>query len=125
MYPLQFGVLKPWFCNSKQNYKGHFTLWLLNERTKKLWRVKVCLLNLHTRGQETTNNVLQNAYMAALFGSFGSKSSSCGGKFVHNIPENPNPPRANKLSIQNYTNSKNLYILMDFYLSRRICPRST
>jgi hypothetical protein len=35
-------------------------------------------------------NELQNAYMVALFGSFGSKSLSGGGKLIHNIYGNPN-----------------------------------
>jgi hypothetical protein len=35
---------------------------------------------------------LQNVYMAALFGSFGAKSLSGGGKLVCNIYGNPNSP---------------------------------
>jgi hypothetical protein len=64
------------------------------------WRAKDCLLALHTRGQRPTDNALQNAYMAALFVSFGAKSLSGGGKLVHNIYGNPNSPRADKQFFQ-------------------------
>jgi hypothetical protein len=62
-------------------------------------------------------NGLQNAYMAALFGSFGVKSLSTVGKFVHNIYGNPNSPQADKLSFLNLYKVYNLYILMDSTLS--------
>jgi hypothetical protein len=65
--------------------------------------------------------------MAALFGSFGAKSLSSGGKFVCNIYGNPNSPQADKLFFLNLYKVYNLYILMDFYLvfSREVCPRSS
>ena len=49
-----------------------------------LWRVKVCPLSLHIRGQWPMYNGLQNVYMATIFGSFGEK------RFVRNISGNPN-----------------------------------
>jgi hypothetical protein len=59
---------------------------------------------------------LQNVYMATLFGSFGAKSLSGGGKLVCNIYENPNSPQTDKLFFLNSYKLYNLYILMDFYL---------
>jgi hypothetical protein len=65
--------------------------------------------------------------MATLFGSFGAKSLSGGGKLVYNIYGNPNSPQTNKLFFLNLYKVYNLYILMDFYLVlwRRVCPRSS
>jgi hypothetical protein len=62
--------------------------------------------------------------MVALFGSFGAKSLSGGGKLVCNIYGNP---QADKLFFLNLYKVYNLYILMDFYLVllRRVCPRSS
>jgi hypothetical protein len=74
------------------------------------------LLSLHIRVQWPTNKGLQNAYMAALFGSFGTKSLSGGGKLVHNIYGNPNLPQADKLFFLILYKVYNLNILMDFYL---------
>jgi hypothetical protein len=54
------------------------------------------MLGLHTRGQQSTDNGLQNAYMTTLFGSFGAKSLYNGGKLVYNIYGNPNSPSADK-----------------------------
>jgi hypothetical protein len=73
------------------------------------------------------NKGLQNVYMVALFGSFGAKSLSDGGKLVHNIYGNPNSPQVNKLFFLNLYKVYNLYILMDFYhvLSREVCSRSS
>jgi hypothetical protein len=56
------------------------------------WKGKVCPLDFYTRGQHPTDYILQNAYIAILFGSFGTKSKSGGRKYVHNIDENPNFP---------------------------------
>jgi hypothetical protein len=65
--------------------------------------------------------------MAVLFGSFGAKSLSGGGKLVSNIYGNPNSLQADKLFFLNLYKVCNLYTLMDFYLvlSRRVCPRSS
>jgi hypothetical protein len=38
-----------------------------------------------------------DAYMAALFGSFGAKSLSNGGKLMHNIYRTPNSSQVDKL----------------------------
>jgi hypothetical protein len=48
------------------------------------------MLGLHTRGQQLKDNVLHNAYITTLFVRFGTKSLFGGGKFIHNINENPN-----------------------------------
>jgi hypothetical protein len=71
-------------------------------------------------------NGLQNNYMATFFGSFGTKSLSGGGKFVHNIYGNPNFLGVDKLFFPNSYKLHYLYILMDFYLVllRKVCPRS-
>jgi hypothetical protein len=53
---------------------------------------------------------LQNVYMAALFGSFGAKSLSSGGKLVRNVYGIPNSPQADKLSFLNLHKVYNLYI---------------
>jgi hypothetical protein len=60
------------------------------------WRAKVCPHGLHTKGQRPTDKALQNAYIAAFFVGLGAKSLFGGGKFVHNIYEIPNSPRADK-----------------------------
>jgi hypothetical protein len=54
--------------------------------------------------------------MVALFGSFGSKSLSAGGKLVCNIYGNSNSHQIDKLFFINLYKVYNLYILMDFYL---------
>jgi hypothetical protein len=63
--------------------------------------------------------------MIALFGSFGAKNLSGGGKLVHNIYENPISPEGDKLFFLNLYKVYNLYILMDFYLFllREVCTR--
>jgi hypothetical protein len=40
------------------------------------WKAKVCHLGLYTGGQSLKGKTVQNAYMVALFVSFGAKSSS-------------------------------------------------
>ena len=67
----------------------------------------------HIRGQWSTDNGLQNVYMAALFGTFDAKSLFSGGKLVHNINGNPNSPWEDKLFFLNLYKVYNLYILMD------------
>jgi hypothetical protein len=64
----------------------HFTLQLSIRRTK------VIPLGLYTKGQQPTDNGLQNAYVATLFGSFGANNLFGGGMFVCNIYGNPNSP---------------------------------
>jgi hypothetical protein len=61
---------------------------------------------------------LQNAYMLALFGSFGIQSISNGGKSIRNVYGNPNFLRGNKLFFPSLYRVHNLYILMDFYLDK-------
>jgi hypothetical protein len=72
-----------------------------------------------------TDNSLQNAYMATLFGSFVDESLSGLEKFVCNSCGNPNSPQADKLSFPNLYKLHYLYILMDFYLvlMRRVCSQ--
>jgi hypothetical protein len=66
--------------------------------------------------QWAKDNDLQNVYMGALFGSFGTKSLSRGRKFVHDIYENPNFPWEDKFFFLNLYKLHNLYSLTDFYL---------
>jgi hypothetical protein len=75
------------------------------------WRIKICPLGLYTRGQRPIDKGLQNAYKAALFGSFVVKSLSGGGKLVYNIYGNPNSPRADKLLFLNLYKVYNFDIL--------------
>jgi hypothetical protein len=65
--------------------------------------------------------------MAILFVSFGAKSLSSGGKFVHKISKNQNCAQKDKLFFPNLCKLHNLYILMEFYLVllREVCPRSS
>jgi hypothetical protein len=65
------------------------------------WKAKVCLLSLHTRGQQPKDNTYQNVYMVALFVSFGAKSLSSGTKFVRNIDGSPSSSQVGKLFLPN------------------------
>jgi hypothetical protein len=74
------------------------------------WRAKVCLLDLHTRGQCPKENILQNAYMATLLVNFGAKSFPFQQKFGQDKNGIPNYGQEEDfffhLNIQNLTRSK-------------------
>jgi hypothetical protein len=97
-----------------------------HERTSwwKMYGKRLFFENLEVRD---VDKGLQNVYMAALFGSFGAKILSSGGKIVHNIYGNPNSCRADKLFFLNLYKVYNLYILMNIYrvLQREDCLRSS
>ena len=59
--------------------EGCLKLWLVGWEDKRFlqfdwWRRKVCLLGLYTKGHRSKDKTLRNAYMEALFVSFGAKN---------------------------------------------------
>jgi hypothetical protein len=75
--------------------KGHFILWLSIEQTKDFSNLiggekKLVCLAFTLEADDQWTKGLQNAYMAALFGSFGTKSLCDGGKLDHIIYGNSN-----------------------------------
>jgi hypothetical protein len=71
----------------------------------------------NTRSQRPTDKDLQNVYMAALFGSFGTKSLSDGWKLDCNIYGNPNSCRADKLFFLNLYKAPGGHSLMKFKIT--------
>jgi hypothetical protein len=67
-------------------------------------------------GPSLKANSLQNAYIAALFVSFGTKNLYDRGKFVLDINGNPNCPQANKSFSPKLYKLHNLYILTPKHL---------
>jgi hypothetical protein len=89
-------------------YKGHFTFWRSVKQTRDFSNLIGGEQNFVRSAITLEANSLQNAYMVALFGSFGGKSSASRG--------NPSSPQMDKLFFLNLYTIYNLYILMDFYL---------
>jgi hypothetical protein len=100
---------------------SHYSRRSSEQRILIMWLVesKICPLGLNTRCQWPKDNALQNAYMTTHFVSFGTKSLSSGGKFVHNIYVNPNSPWADKFFYPNLYKIHNLNTLWTFSLSSR------
>ena len=77
---------------------------LSGEEILTIWLVESKTLSARPSHYKAMDG-FQNAYMVALFGSFGAKSLSGWGKLVCNVYGNPNSPRVDNLFFLNCSNS--------------------